>query len=235
MKKKVVCIVVSILIALAFVALIVGNCLLFVRLQDKQKQEAWAEFFREYYNNKVAQYEEENPTLHDVDVVFLGDSLTDGYDVNSYYAQFNVANRGIGADTTFGLERRLKVSAYDVNPKVVVMLIGANNLDTMLNNYERIVVSLKQNLPDAKIVLLSICPTSGSQAWRNPIALEKNVEVEAIAGRQGCTYVDMFPILLDPDTDELRESYTIEGLHFTPEGYEVITAALTPILTDLLA
>lgn len=234
MKKRVV-ILASILIALAFVALIVCNCLLFVRFQDKQKQESWAEFFREYYNNKVAQYEEENKTLHDVDIVFLGDSLTDGYDVGAYYPQFNVANRGIGGDTTDGLEARLKVSAYDVNPKIVVMLIGANNLDTMLNNYERIVVNLKQNLPDAKIVLLSICPTSGSQAWRNPIALENNAEIEAIAGRQDCIYVDMFPILLAPDTNELRESYTIEGLHFTAEGYEVITAALTPILTGLLA
>ena len=234
MKKKIV-ILASILIALAFVALIVGNCLLFQRAQQKQREDDWIVFIKQYYNDKVAQYEAENPTLEDVDVVFLGDSLTDGYDVDAYYPQFNVANRGIGADTTFGLERRLKVSAYDIDPKVVVILIGANNLDTMLDNYERIVTGIKQNLPNAKIVLLSICPTSGSQAWRNPIALENNVEIEAIAGRQGCTYVDMFPILLDPDTDELRESYTIEGLHFTAEGYEVITAALTPILTGLLA
>ena len=234
MKKKNTGIIVSIVIVLAFVALVVGNCLLFVRNQQKLQAEAWARMFQEYYDMKVANFEEENKTLTDVDVLFLGDSLTDGYDVNAYYPQYNVANRGIGGDTTYGLERRLQVSAYDLNPKVIVMLIGANNLSSMLENYESIVTNLKQNLPNAKIIILSICPAGGDQIWRNPHALENNVELQAIAERQGCTYVDMFPILLDPDANELRASYTIEGLHFTAEGYEAITAALTPIIETAL-
>ena len=86
----------------------------------------------------------------------LGDSLTEGYDIVKFYPYYKVVNRGIGGDTTFDLEKRLKVSAYDLKPKVLVMLIGANNFKTMFNNYERMVSSIKENLPNTEIVLLSL-------------------------------------------------------------------------------
>ena len=97
-----------------------------------------------YRAQKFATYEEENARYEDfeVDVAFLGDSLTDGYDVATYYPQYLVSNRGIGGETTVGLKERIKLSLYDLSPKVAVMLIGANNIDTMLDS--DIVVSRKR-------------------------------------------------------------------------------------------
>lgn len=190
--------------------------------------------FEEYYNAKVAQFEEENKTLSDVDVCCLGDSLTDGYDFKQYYPQFNMVNRGIGGDTTFGLQKRLKVSAYDTNPKVVTMLIGANNFKTMLNNYEQIVVDLRENLPNSQLVLLSL--TSMCKEWgkNNEIAQKNNIEIKKYAEKYNCTYVDLYNPLLDPDTNQLREEWTTDGGHFTPSGYQVVTDIITPVLTELL-
>ena len=50
----------------------------------------------------------------------------------------------------------MQVSVYDLKPKVVVMLIGANNFDTMFDNYESLLQGLQENLPDTKVVLLSL-------------------------------------------------------------------------------
>ena len=102
----------------------------------------------------MAVYEAENEEYADyeVDVAFLGDSLTDMYDVKTYYPQYLVSNRGIGGDTTFDLENRLQASVYDLKPKVAVMLIGANNFDTMFDNYERILMGLDEHLPNPKII-----------------------------------------------------------------------------------
>ncbi|MBR2322966.1 MAG: lipolytic protein G-D-S-L family, partial [Clostridia bacterium] len=60
---------------------------------------------QEYYDAKIATYIDENEKYDDyeVDVAFLGDSLTDGYDLEKYYPQYLVLNRGIGGETTFGL------------------------------------------------------------------------------------------------------------------------------------
>lgn len=201
---------------------------------EKNIQKETHNIFYDYYVAKVAQFKEDNKTLGEVDVAFLGDSLTDGYPVQDWYPQYKVVNRGIGGDSTWGLEERLDCSAYDVNPKVIVLLIGINNLDTMLQNYERIVQKIKQNLPNTKIIIESLTPESGDFAFRNPQAISNNVKVKNIAQRNGCTFVDMYTQLLDPNTNELKLEYTIEGLHFTPQGYEKITGVLTPVISSLL-
>ena len=112
-------------------------------LPEVQEIKEWRQTIADYYAMKVAMYAEENEKYDDyeVDVAFLGDSLTDGYDLSRYYPQYITANRGIGGDTTFDLESRLQISVYDLKPKVVVMLIGANNMDTMFENYENILIN----------------------------------------------------------------------------------------------
>ena len=128
-----------------------------------QAQKEWQRTVQEYREAKTAQYIRENEAFDDyeVEVAFLGDSLTDGYDLAKDYPQYITANRGIGGDTTFDLEGRLQVSVYDLKPQVAVMLIGANNPDTMLQNYESILQGLKENLPETKLVLLSMTAMGG--------------------------------------------------------------------------
>ena len=123
------------------VALIVSAVAVFgFVLPQQRRQDEQERLVQAYRDAKMEQYRQENEKYADyeVDVAFLGDSLTDGYDLAQYYPQYVTANRGIGGDTTFDLERRLQVSVYDLKPKVAVMLIGANNPDSMLDNYEQI-------------------------------------------------------------------------------------------------
>ena len=183
-------------------------------------------------------YEKENSTLEPfcMDVAFIGDSLTDMYDVAKYYPDLNVTNRGIGGDTTFDLEGRLQVSLYDVQPKVVVMLIGANNFSTMFENYEDILEGFKENLPNSKVILLSLT-SMGGDVWgpHNHLAAFNNVKIKALAEKYGFEYVDLFTPLMDMDTQEIYPEYTIDGGHFTDKGYEVVTAEVRPTIDRVLA
>ena len=233
MKKKVFLIIGILLVAV----LIFGAIYYFAVIQPRQReQEERQKLVEQYYSDKLALYRQENETYADyeVDVAFLGDSLTDGYDLAKYYPQFKTANRGIGGDTTHGLEARLQVSVYDLKPKVAVMLIGANNMDTMFENYENILMGLQKNLPDTKIVLVSL--TSMSMEWgrKNHLAAYNNVLIRKLADKYGFTFVDMYAPLLDLTTGQLRDSYTTDGGHLTHAGYEVFTENLTPVLHALL-
>ena len=64
---------------------------------------------RIYYAQKYEEYEKENKKYADyeVDIAFIGDRLTDRYDLENYYPQYITANRGINGDTTFDVENRL--------------------------------------------------------------------------------------------------------------------------------
>ena len=208
-----------------------------VILPEKKEKEEREAIFRGYYTAKLEQYERENAEYEDyeVDVAFIGDSLTDGYDLSTYYPQYVTANRGIGGDTTFGLEERLQVSLYDLKPKVVVMLIGANNMDTMLENYESILQGLKENLPDSKIVILSLT-AMGGEHWgrKNQLAAYNNVSIKLLAQKYDYAYVDLYSVLYDVSIGEVYEGYTTDGGHFTPKGYTVVTDTITPVLKELL-
>ena len=220
-----------------FILLAVGLAYLFaVVLPQEREREQLLKALQEYYDAKVTTYAAENEEYSDyeVDVVFLGDSLTDGYDLEKYYPQYLTLNRGIGGDTTFGLEKRLKVSVYDVKPKVAVMLIGANNFDTMFDNYEDILKGFKENIPETEVVLLSL--TSMGDAWgrNNQKAAYNNVKIRLLAEKYGYEFVDLYSPLFNLETGEIYAEYTTDGGHLTPMGYEVVTNAVAPTLKRLL-
>ena len=233
-KKKKIVISISIILSAVIVA-----SLLFVFLhvipknQEKRERERLIQAYRQ---SKIELYMQDNSAYDDfeVDVAFLGDSLTDAYDLERFYPLWKVVNRGIAGDTTFDLENRLQVSAYDLKPKVVVMLIGGNNFSTMLENYERIVEGLKTNLPETKIVLLSLTAMNGVWAKNNEKARLNNVEIELIAQKHGCSFVDLYTPLFDAESNEAKAGYTLDGAHLSEEGYEVITSAIKPVLEGLL-
>ena len=200
--------------------------------KDKNQQQ----LVKEYYDNKLNLYQQENDKYSDyeVDVVFLGDSLTDGYNLNLYYPDYVVSNRGIGGETTHGLEERLKVSAYDLKPKVVVMLIGGNNLNTMFENYEDILIGLKDNLPNTKVILLSLTAMGKDWGHKNEIACLNNVKIKLLAEKYDYTFVDLFTPLFDINIGEVYSDYTTDGAHFTSKGYEVVTSVVKPVIDSLL-
>lgn len=193
--------------------------------------------FDAFYAQKLALFEEENALYDDfeVDVAFLGDSLTDMCDLKKYYPQYVTVNRGISGDTSLRLETRLKVSVYDLKPKVIVLLIGANNFSTMLSNYEQIVTSIQQNLPTTQLILLSLTAMGDNWGKNNGIAKQNNVEIRRIAQAHDCIFVDLFTPLMNPQTGEIYEEYTIDGGHQTDAGYRVFQANITPAIEEALA
>ena len=225
------------LCAIALVLIALAVILFAVVLPQKRAERELQEAVRAYRAAKLEQYEQENAEYDDyeVDVAFIGDSLTDGYDLAKYYPQYVTSNRGIGGDTTFGLEERLQVSLYDLKPKVVVMLIGANNMDSMFQNYESILKGLQENLPESKIVLLSLT-AMGGEHWgrKNQLAAYNNVSIKLLAQKYNFAFVDLYSALYDVSIGEVYEGYTIDGGHFTHEGYTVVTAQITPVLEKLL-
>ena len=232
MRKKL--IVLVSLVGVLSIASAVTIVVLHNKEREREKQEQWTEIFKQHYEDRCALFKEENKTAKDIDVVFLGDSLTEGYDVKKFYPQYNVLNRGVGGDTTYGVIERLDVSVYDAHPKVTTLLIGANNFDSMLDNYESILLDFKEKAPEMKVVLLSL--TSMCKDWgrNNSKAIANNIKIKEYSEKYNFPYVDLYNPLLDEATNELKLEYTTDGGHLTEKGYEVVTKQITPVLEKLI-
>ena len=220
--KKYFIIISSILIIFITVALLI---LVLKVIPEKKEEALLKEQILQYYESKYQQYRLENDKYADyeVDVAFLGDSLTDGYDLSKYYPQFTTANRGIGGETTFGLESRMELSVYELKPKVVVMLIGGNNLNTMFDNYENLLKGLQENLPDTKVILLSLSAMGRDWAHKNQLAAYNNVKIKALAEKYGL-FCNIF--CFDKQIRYLNRNGKTTQFRSTEHAFQHILAAL---------
>lgn len=199
-----------------------------------------------YYTQKIEMFSRENANFSHGQIVFIGDSITDLYHLDDYYADLDKAvyNRGIGGDTTQGVIDRLHVSLYEIKPTKVVLMIGINDIngfkstDYIVDNYETILSKIQKNLPTTEVYTMSITPQNHVVEtyanWINVVnsnnkAKTINVEIEKLATKYGYTYLDLYSKLVDSD-DLLTASYTDDGIHLNHNGFTVWTNLVKPYL-----
>ena len=166
--------------------------------------------------------------------LFLGDSITDFYDLDKYYPDLPVVNSGISGNTTEDILNDMKKRVYQYNPSKVFLLIGTNDLihdksnEEIVEGVEKIIEGIKENRPKAEIYLESIYPVNhdirrnNAENRENNDIREINKELKKYCKKNKITYIDMYDLLKDEEGN-LKEEYTKDGLHLSDKGYEVVT------------
>ena len=195
-----------------------------------------------------------------IDVYFMGDSITRRWGASdTQYANllanwkqnftgWNAANFGWGADLTQHMLWRLKNGEMDgLNPKVVVLLAGTNNIgrasplgnadtearaDSVVRGVTAVVRELRQRAPKATLVITAITPRDDNLDVM-PIVDRANQQIARLADGKSVRYINLRDQLAFPD-GRLREGMADDGLHLTPKAYQVWADALKPILTEVL-
>lgn len=200
-----------------------------------------------YYEEKCNVFELENTNFSHGQIVFIGDSITDGCALDSYYSDLPLAtyNRGIGGDNTSGVLDRLKISLFDIKPSKIVLLIGVNDINgnrsksEVINNYRNILSEISSNLPDTHVFCVSILPLNKSLEnythinveKSTEIILETNPEIEKLAREFDYTYVDVFSDFAD-ESNLLIENLSVDGIHLNHNGYILYSQKLKPLLAQ---
>jgi len=188
-----------------------------------------------------------------VDFVFIGDSITQGWDVHTYFGGKTVVNRGIGGDITPHILRRFPADVLQLNPDYVVIKCGINNtwaLDHPLNpptqeHVDRIrndIVGDIRKMAELSIekgirpVLCSILPTRSctnrNADLRNELVVDINRELRETAAEKGAIYVDYHSHMTDADGRTLRRELADDGLHPNLAGYNIMADVLRRTLKD---
>ena len=229
-KKKILLIVV----ALAAVVLLVGNLVLY-----------WWVYPYIWY--KRVAFAIQNGKCETGHVVFVGDSITDSCDLDKYYEGLDAYNRGIAGDTTGGLLNRMKISVYDLEPSLIVLLIGTNDYqravphtnEHILKNYTKILDNIQSKLPDTKVIVQSVYPIADVNfrthyKHGHGHIKDLNAELKTLAESHGYRFADVYSLLEDGE-EEMNMEYSNDGLHPNQEGYLKISAYLRVIIDAELA
>ncbi len=198
-----------------------------------------------YFDIKVTVFKSQNKKVEPNNVVFVGDSITDYCNLNKYYPDITAYNRGISADTTTGLLRRMNESIFDLKPQLVVFLMGVNDIvfydrtpEEVINNVTIIIDMIYASNKETEIIIQSCYPINDihyhkATDEKGEFVVEYNSLLKELAVEKDCAYVDIYSILVDSE-ENMAEDYSYDGLHPNDKGYELISQALNPIIMDIV-
>ncbi len=191
--------------------------------------------------DNLKRYAEENsrlgpPSGQTPRVVFLGDSITDGWRLTEYFSGRDFVNRGISGQITGEMLGRMMADVINLKPAAVIILAGTNDIargvavSTIENNLAMIadLAAYYQIRPlFASILPVSdyhknVDPRFAMTAQRPPATiLTLNNWLKQFCSQRGYTYVDYFSAMVD-SAGFLQADLADDGLHPNGKGYRVM-------------
>jgi lysophospholipase L1-like esterase len=181
------------------------------------------------------------------DVVFMGNSITDGWASSrpEFFTDGNYTGRGISGQVTAQMLARFRADVIDLNPRAVVILAGTNDIArnqgfVAVENIAANIISMAElaRANGIEPVICSILPAA-DYPWRPEITEvpDKVRAVNAIlqqwAAANDCVYVDYFAAMAD-ERGGLPTELAGDGIHPTAAGYDRMEAIVKPVLDKLL-
>ena len=190
-----------------------------------------------------------------IDLYFLGDSITRRWGCsdpqwaglltnwNENFFGWNAGNFGWGGDRIENILWRIQNGELDgVNPKVIVILAGTNNVGNqpgndqkivdIVNGYRALIGTCRDKAPRATIIVTAIFPRNDNLAVL-PEIQRINDQLSKLADERTIFYLNINGKLADAQGN-LFEGIAIDKLHLTVKGYQAWADGLRPILLKLL-
>ena len=183
----------------------------------------------------------------DIDLVFLGDSITQlwaeaGKEVwNKYYGRRKAANFGISGDRTQHVLWRIEHGNFDgIHPKAIVLLIGDNNSihgNTPLeiaDGVRAVVHKLRDKVPESKILLLAIFPSGERpESPQRVRAMAANAIFQKVADGRMIRYLDIGDRFTNRD-GTISRTIMPDFDHLSPTGFLLWAEAIEPVVKDIM-
>ncbi len=175
-------------------------------------------------------------------VAFVGDSLTARCDLSLYYPARTAYNFGVDGDTVANVRERMG-EVYAAKPSALVLLAGINDLaglfaqpEAVAGELDALLAEIKTSLPETYILVQSLYPVNINvdiplSSAVNERVSETNALLRDICDEGGYIYIDVYSALVNAD-GELAEEYTVDGVHISERGYEVISNTVEGSLAE---
>jgi lysophospholipase L1-like esterase len=212
----------------------------------------WNSWFRGWFGRDFGMtgyYADDNAALlaskAPVDVVFLGDSITEGWmDKRPRFFTSGRVDRGIGGQTTPQMLLRMMSDVVALRPRAVHIMGGTNDIagntgpmtPEMSENNVRAMTDIAQR-HRIKVLIASVPPAAkfpwAPQIETRAAIAELNRRLKRVAHETGSIWVDYHPVL-DDGRGAMRPGLSVDGVHPTEAGYDAMATVINPILAKVL-
>lgn len=194
-----------------------------------------------FYYQRATLFEELPVTSSDI--IFLGNSITNGGEWAELFDNPHVKNRGISGDVCMGVYDRLD-AILKGSPAKIFLLIGINDVDrgasadTIVERIGMIVDKIRKDSPSTKIYLQSVLPVSdhynmfNGHTSRWEVVPEINKGLVRLAADRGVKYIDLYSHFIDNTTGKMNIEYTNDGLHLLGKGYKKWVGIVKPYVDE---
>ena len=173
-------------------------------------------------------------------IVFIGASSIVRWNLPEYFPELGAKaiNRGFGGSQSVDAVRYVERIVVPYHPRLVVYYAGDNDVEAnvpaqeIARQFELFDQKVHAALPQTKIIFISIKPSIRRWKWIDTIS-SANAMVKAYCAKEKhLVFMDIERQMLGPDGKPNPDLLIADGLHMTPAGYRIWTAALTPLLKE---
>jgi len=182
-----------------------------------------------------------------VGLLFLGDSITDFWPRTGEvswlkFAPYQPADFGISGEKTEQVLWRILNGELDgIHPKVVVIMIGTNNIGQFRDEkpewaaagVRKIVDVVHEKLPGTKVLLLGVFPRSTKDSAQRAAVHQINAIISKLDNGTTTRYLDIGDKFLDA-SGEIPDDVMPDKLHPSAKGYDIWYAAMNPLLEQMM-
>lgn len=184
-------------------------------------------FLNSHYVQRLAFFKQMPPQKKEI--VFLGNSITEGGEWQELIPGKHVLNRGISGDVTYGVLARLD-EIVGSKPSKVFIMVGINDLkrgipiDVILHNYSKIVGYIREKSPRSKVYIQSVLPINTymlGESYKKitpDLIRELNRKLEHLAKEKHLTYLDVQSVFVN-EQGLMKKEVTLDGIHLRSAAY----------------
>lgn len=208
---------------------------------------ATSNYIQKHKKNKLKNYKMLNKNVKKGQTLFVGSSLMEFFPINEMEQTLEkkciIYNRGIAGFVTTELLNYMDECIFELQPSKIFINIGTNDMNTpdyrkesLIKNYDKILNQINERLPNCRVYVMAYYPVNAKADFpgvdkefkqnrfktrTNAVILEANEAVKELAKKYNYEFINVNDGLMDEEGN-LKEEFSIEGIHMWPNAYSVI-------------
>ena len=193
------------------------------------------------FYSEIQQFKKEDsihfPPKHAI--LFLGSSsFRKWQDVQKYFPDYTIINRGFGGSTIPDAIRYLNEIVYPYEPKQVLIYEGDNDLassdkitaDSVLNRFEKLFSLIRKHLPNTSIAFVSIKPSPSREKLMPEMQEANSMIKDFLSHQKNAAFIDVYHAMLNKDGTPDKSLFIGDELHMNDKGYHIWQRIIKPYL-----